>query len=216
MLRGILFDLDDTLTDRTKSIDKLAPEFARHFHLDRLGVPEDQIVQCIRAGDGNGYAMREALCRHLQASFPWMPAPGIDELVAFWKDRFPANNVEREGVTSTLRELRDRGLELGIISNGAPTQQVKIDAMKIRPFFSVVLVSEEIGIRKPDRRIFDMALQKLGLAASEVIFVGDNPELDVAGAIAAGIRPIWLKCREEPAPHGVPCIASFDQLISLL
>jgi putative hydrolase of the HAD superfamily len=216
MLRGVLFDLDDTLTDRARSIERLAPEFGRKFGLDRLGVADADTVACIRAGDGNGYATRQALCEHLRTNLLGAEAPSVEELVAFWKERFPACNVEREGATPMLRELRGRGLKLGIISNGAPTQQVKIDAMRIRDFFSVVLISDEVGVKKPDAQIFEMGLEGLGLSASDVVFVGDNPELDVAGAIGVGIRPIWLKCREEEEPQGVETITSLAELVRLL
>ncbi len=109
--------------------------------------------------------------------------------------------------------------EAGVISNGSTdSQNTKLDVMGVRHLFSVVLISEEVGIRKPDPRIFRMCLEKLGLNPSEAIFVGDNPVLDVAGATAVGIRAIWLNCRGiEPTPD-VPCperITSFDQVVAL-
>lgn len=215
-LRGVLFDLDDTLTDRARSIDKFAPEFARRFGLDRAGIGIETIVRCIREGDGNGYATRERLGEHLRSKLRWEDVPSVEELAAFWRENFPRCNVEREGVTATLRELQRRGLVLGLISNGAPTQHVKIDVMGLRAFFSVVIVSDDVGIKKPDRRIFEMALDGLGLGASEVVFVGDNPELDIAGATGAGIRAIWLKCREEKPPDkDVECITSFGELLRI-
>jgi putative hydrolase of the HAD superfamily len=103
-----------------------------------------------------------------------------------------------------------------VITNGALTQHVKLDVLGIRPMLSVILVSDELGIKKPDPRIFAMALDKLGLLASEVTFVGDNPELDIAGAQSARIRPIWLKCRDETPPENTECITAFDQLLAIL
>jgi HAD superfamily hydrolase (TIGR01549 family) len=215
ILRGVLFDLDDTLTDRSRSIKKFAPELVRRFDLDRSEMAPSEIVRCIEDGDGNGYATRERLCEHLRLWLPWKEVPSMEELAAFWRENFPRCNVEREGVTATLRELQRRGLKLGVISNGAPTQHVKIDVMGLRPFFSVVIVSDDVGIKKPDPRIFRMAMEKLGLDASEVIFVGDNPELDIAGARGVGIRAIWLKCREEKAPENAQSITAFDQLLPI-
>lgn len=90
--------------------------------------------------------------------------------------------------------------------------------MGVRSFFSVVLISEDVGIQKPEARIFQLGLDRLGVAASEAIFVGDNPELDVAGARAAGIRAVWLNCRDEQPPDDVACpeiISSIDQVIGL-
>jgi putative hydrolase of the HAD superfamily len=214
-LRAVLFDLDDTLTDRARSIERLAPIFADHFRSQLEDAQCDQIIRCIQAADGGGYASREELCSHLQSSLPWRKPPSAEELVAFWRTNFPRCNVERADVTPLLNALHGRGLKLGVISNGAMTQYVKLDALGVRPFLSVTLISDEVGIKKPDPRIFQMALDTLDVAASETIFVGDNLLLDVAGARAVGIRPIWLNCENRPAPAGVESITAFEQLLPL-
>jgi putative hydrolase of the HAD superfamily len=60
--------------------------------------------------------------------------------------------------------------------------------------FDVVLISEEEGIRKPDARIFDRARERCGVDhPSEAMFVGDHPEVDVAGAHAAGMVAVWKR-----------------------
>jgi len=90
--------------------------------------------------------------------------------------------------------------------------------MGIRPLFSVVLISEEVGIKKPDARIFRMGLEKFEVTAPEAIFVGDNPALDVAGPMAVGIRAIWLNWRGSELPVEVSCperITSIDQVVGL-
>ena len=60
-------------------------------------------------------------------------------------------------------------------------------------FFDVVLISEAEGVRKPDRAIFARALERCGVAPADAIFVGDHPEVDVAGARAAGMVPVWKR-----------------------
>jgi len=90
--------------------------------------------------------------------------------------------------------------------------------MGIRPLFSVILISEEVGIKKPDPRIFLMALEKLGMLASEVIFVGDNPRLDVTAPATVGIRAIWLNCRGQEPPTDVECaerITALDEMLGI-
>jgi putative hydrolase of the HAD superfamily len=218
-LRAVLFDLDDTLTDRARSIDRLVPEFSNHFGDDLANNDLDEIRNCIHTGDDGGYASRENLGTHLQSSLRWRHIPSVEQLVAFWRDRFPRCNVERTGVTSTLQTLHSRGLKLGVISNGSiSSQYTKLEVLGIRSLFSVILISEEVGIKKPDARIFQMALEKLGLPASEAFFVGDNPVLDVAASRAVGLRGIWLNCRDDPPPKDIPCpesITSFDEVIGL-
>jgi putative hydrolase of the HAD superfamily len=218
-LRAVLFDLDDTLTDRSRSIERLAGRFLERFGLDLAGCEIEEVIREIREGDRGGYAPREDLGAHLQSSLPWRKSPSVESLVDFWRGNFPRCNVERSGVSSTLQTLHQHGLKLGVISNGSTdSQNTKLEVMGIRSLFSAVLISEEVGIKKPDPRIFRMGLEKLGVNASEAIFVGDNPLLDVAGATAVGIRAIWLNCRRVDPPADVLCperIASFDQVAEL-
>jgi HAD superfamily hydrolase (TIGR01509 family) len=218
-LRAVLFDLDDTLTDRSRSIERLASGFLERFGPDLAGCELDELIRAIHAGDRGGYAPREELAAHLQSSLPWRKAPGVKFLVDFWRANFPRSNVERSGVTSTLQTLHQCGFKLGVISNGSTdSQNTKLEVMGIRSLFSVVLISEEVGIKKPDSRIFRMGLEKLGVNPSEAIFIGDNPLLDVAAATAVGIRAIWLNCRGVELPADVHCperITSFDQVVGL-
>jgi putative hydrolase of the HAD superfamily len=219
LLRAVLFDLDETLTDRGRSIERFAAEFCRRFGEDLEPCGVHEIGQCIHAGDGGGYATREEFANHLQSSLRWRRVPSVQQLIAFWRDRFPRCNVERSGVTPTLQTLHHRGLKLGIISNGSiSSQYTKLDVMGIRSLFSVILISEEVGIKKPDGRIFQMALDKLELLPSEAIFVGDNPVLDVAGSRAVGLRGVWLNCRGDEPPTDIACperITSFEQVIGI-
>jgi putative hydrolase of the HAD superfamily len=216
-IRAVLFDLDDTLTDRDRSIERIAVEFSERFRADLENCEESEIRRCIHAGDNGGYAKREDLGAHLQSALPWRRAPSASELIAFWRDRFPRCNVERLGVSPTLQALHRRGLKLGVVSNGSiSSQYTKLDVLGIRSLFSVILISEEIGIKKPDPRIFRMALEKLDVLSSEAIFVGDNPALDIAGARAVGLRAIWLNCRGEQTPKEMPqldLIASVHEVI---
>lgn len=120
-------------------------------------------------------------------------------------------------VLSTMKRLRDHGVKLGIITNGTMgIQDTKIDALGVRELMDVILVSEREGLRKPHGEIFQRALDLLAVPASEAWFVGDNPDVDVAGAYAAGLRAFW---RQSPGPAPrVPCetIQSLDELLPLV
>jgi putative hydrolase of the HAD superfamily len=216
-IRAVLFDLDDTLTDRERSIERLAPELLERFRDDLEPCEIDEICHCIHAGDNGGYATREHLGAHLRSALRWTHPPSVEQLVTFWRDRFPRCNVERVGVSPMLQSLHSRGLKLCVVSNGSISSQYpKLDVMGIRSLFSAILISEEVGIKKPDAQIFRMALEKLDVFPSEAIFVGDNPALDIAGARAVGMRAIWLNCRGEQSPIEIPCpemITSFDEVV---
>src|SRR4029450_665152 len=70
-------------------------------------------------------------------------------------------------------------------------QEAKISRLGVSGLMDVVLISEREGVRKPDAEIFHRALGRLGVSPSDAWFVGDNPEDDVAGAAAAGLRSFW-------------------------
>jgi putative hydrolase of the HAD superfamily len=82
---------------------------------------------------------------------------------------------------------------LGIVSNFDRRLYPVLEELGIRRFFETVTISSELGVEKPDRRIFEAALGGLGVGARETIFVGDDPEQDWAGAEAAGMRVYRLQ-----------------------
>lgn len=91
-----------------------------------------------------------------------------------------------------MRALMGR-FKLGLMTNGAPdVQRVKIAGSKLARYFDIVLVSGEIGIGKPAARIFELALNRLGVAARDALMIGDSLNRDVGGAKNAGIASIWL------------------------
>jgi HAD superfamily hydrolase (TIGR01549 family) len=91
---------------------------------------------------------------------------------------------------------------LAVISNydHAPYIQTLLHRWDLDRYFKVVIVSEAVGIKKPDPGIFRLALEKTGLGPEEVIHVGDSVADDVAGAIASGITPVLIKRSEKE--HG--------------
>lgn len=84
-------------------------------------------------------------------------------------------------------------VRLGIVSNfdHAPTVREVLRRDRLEEFFDVMVVSDEVGWRKPHRVMFETALQRLEVSAGEALFVGDNYELDVLGATQAGLAAAW-------------------------
>lgn len=93
-------------------------------------------------------------------------------------------------VTACLRGLKRRGLTLGVISNWDSGLEDLLRRVGLLPYFDDVVSSAVVGYRKPDPVIFELALERAGVAATQAVHVGDLPEADGNGASAAGIRPI--------------------------
>jgi HAD superfamily hydrolase (TIGR01662 family) len=94
----------------------------------------------------------------------------------------------------TLAELRARGYGLGLITNRDNVEHFHelLDAVELRSHFDMTLASGEVGVRKPQPGIFDIALSRMGALASQSIYVGDNYWADVVGAQDAGVTPVLL------------------------
>ena len=96
---------------------------------------------------------------------------------------------------------------LALLSNFThpPAVDRILTRLRIRPFFDEVLVSGQIGIRKPHPAVFAELTRRLGHAAEDIIFVGDELQADIVGAQNAGLRTVWMTYRqklERPSPLG--------------
>ncbi len=94
------------------------------------------------------------------------------------------------GLIPLLDELSSRGLPMAIVSNWAPSLPKFLDHHGFTRYFDPIVYSAQDGIHKPDHRIFQRALDGLGIPAERAIFIGDNPELDIAPARKMGMRAI--------------------------
>jgi len=109
--------------------------------------------------------------------------------------------------SAALAELRRRGYRLGLVSNtpwGTPDYlwTGQLERFGLVRFFEVTCFSSDVGFRKPDPRIFQAALKPLGVPPARAVFVGDEPEADIAGARGAGLASVWVDRhhRRPPSP----------------
>jgi FMN phosphatase YigB (HAD superfamily) len=154
-------------------------------YVDECGVPPDR---------------RDEAHRHLDSEF-------AD--AALWADPVPGS---REG----LQALADAGVRLGIVSNAdgmMGPRLAQLELCQVGPGIGVdiecVVDSGNVGVMKPDPRIFQAAIDLLGLEPNQVWYVGDMPAIDVVGARRAGIRPYLMD------PLGLHLGASYDRISSL-
>jgi len=96
------------------------------------------------------------------------------------------------GVREALGRLREHGFRLAVVSNSEGTVEAMLVETGLRDLFEVVVDSAVVGVSKPDPRIFQIALDCLGVSAADALMVGDSPSADVGGAQAAGIRAALL------------------------
>jgi putative hydrolase of the HAD superfamily len=109
------------------------------------------------------------------------------------------NWVLEDDAIPTLEMLRERGCRLGMISNTSDDKNVQqlVDRWELRPYFESIITSAGCGIRKPDERVFRLALDHFGVPPEATAMVGDTLEADILGANQIGIRSIWITRRVE-------------------
>jgi putative hydrolase of the HAD superfamily len=192
--RAILFDLDCTLTDRRASLAKYVGIFVDRFRDQLRDVDEELILEKFARFDQFGYLPRAQCWGHLLENLAWNRLPLLEELDGVWDRHWPGCAIAAAGAVVVLHQLCDAGFVLGMITNGKTLmQQRKIEHLGIGRFMKLMLISEAVGIAKPQRGIFDHACGMLGFSAGEVWFVGDHPINDAIGAKNAGMVDVWLR-----------------------
>ncbi len=191
-IKAVLFDLDDTLNDRPACWKRFLAHLQSSSHFD--GQDLDTAHALILAEDRGGFREKEELFGILASSLQWKTPIDATRLEAIWRDAFPSCMAPREGLIETLTTLKKKKkLKIGIVSNGeAVMQNAKIDALGIRKLVDVISVSETLGMKKPDRAIFDATLAPMKVLPEQALYVGDHPEFDIVAAAAMGMRTAWM------------------------
>ena len=128
------------------------------------------------------------------------------ELFTWGLATYPAKFTLDARVAKGLIALRENGWKLGIVTNGTTAvQHAKVDQVGLRAYVDFVLDSDSAGARKPDRRIFEVAAEGLGVELGpHGWMVGDNHANDIVGGHRAGLRTIWLPHRaDQPVDEAV-------------
>ncbi|MFG3145318.1 HAD family hydrolase [Streptomyces sp. NPDC048243] len=179
-----LFDLDNTLIDRSAGLENWACGFVRSRSLPQ----GTESIICERLRDR---AHPEDLA-DLRATLGLCDAPG--DLWHEYVDGVARSVRCFPGASEGLEALRAEGWTLGMATNGAgDIQRAKLAATGLAPLFDGICVSGEAGVRKPERGLFEAAAAECGVSlGAGGWMVGDNPETDMHGATAAGLRTVWV------------------------
>jgi len=200
MVKGVLFDLDGTLFDRDSAVRAACAAQYRAFEGVLGGIEPERYVARLVELDDHGHADKRTVFGTLVRELGLDSALG-DTLAGHFREVYPTVGAPFPDALSTLRELRERGFAIGLVTNGgAEAQAAKVRRLGLEPFLDATLISEREGLRKPDHRLFELALSRIGVAAEHAWHVGDHPMADVAGAHAAGITAVWRYVPYWPEP----------------
>jgi len=197
-MKAVLFDLDNTILDRTRSLELyLAWEADEHLSLSYDDC--ERYIEKFIELDANGILAKEKVYAELKTQFDLQQFT-VAELTQTYRTQFGRFSCEKRHAADAVRMLKSHGLKTGIISNGkSPFQEDKLADLGMADDFDTVIVSEAVGVRKPDPAIFTLACDNLGVSAEESVFVGDNPVADIEGANNVGMFSVFIPSRYYPA-----------------
>lgn len=217
-IKAIIFDLDNTVLDRTSTFSQFTNLFLNTYfnHLESTQEVFDRIIFL----DQDGYKDKNELFSELIEELPWKAMPQHHELLEFYKTEYVKSAVLMNEAREVITYLRKK-YKTGLITNGKTSIQYgKMDTLGIRDHFDLIIVSEEAGVKKPDPRIFELALDGLHLRPEECIYIGDHPVNDIEGAAKIGMETIWIKVnqpwKDELMARPLYSIEELNELLELL
>jgi HAD superfamily hydrolase (TIGR01509 family) len=224
-VRAILFDFGHTLVDFKRTQDALHAAYhqirARIEAVAYMEVPElldlvERVAGGVDSMVAESYEQRRmeevAQAELLRRAFSGigfdLPEDVMDHIVALDHSAYSNSITVEPEVLATLERLRQAGYPMGLVSNISLRPDLMrddLDRMGLGRYLDATVFSSEVGVRKPDPRIFQEALERLGVEPGETVFVGDRLYDDVSGAQAAGMRAVHTRqFRQEDDPDYAP------------
>lgn len=173
VIKWIFFDVGSTLVDETEAYDHRARDIIAGTDITFQEFDDMRIALARQGLDGNSAAIKHF---------------GLTKTPWHSEDEVPYPDAK-----STLAALIQMGYKLGIIANQKLGTAERLENWGLRQYFDVIVSSAEIGYAKPDKRIFEKALEMAGCTARESVMVGDRLDNDMIPAKALGMRTVWIK-----------------------
>ncbi|TWR28208.1 noncanonical pyrimidine nucleotidase, YjjG family [Mucilaginibacter achroorhodeus] len=202
--RHIFFDLDHTIWDFDKNAEETLQELYGTYELQEVGVDSAEVFietytrhnHTLWAQYHLGLITKDALreARFKSTFLELGLAP--DKIPANFEDAYvklcPTKTNLFPHAHETLRYLQDK-YTLHLISNGfKDSQALKLDGCNLGGYFKNLIISEDVGVNKPDPRIFDHAVKTAGATIEESVMIGDSIEADIRGAMGVGMDAIYF------------------------
>lgn len=209
--RVVLCDLDDTLFDHSGATRAAlasvrdASSYFREWTLDVLDLRHRELLEMfhleVLAGRMAIDAARIERFRQLlvEAAVP-SPMTIAPDVAAHYRSAYEGHWQPVAGALALLRAISDGGSQAVVVTNSTVAEQrLKVDLCGFAPWIAALVTSEEVGVAKPDPRIFVDALARVGAQPGEAVMFGDVWATDIEGALASGVRPVWFNRMGAPS-----------------
>lgn len=192
MIRAILFDLDNTLFARDAAFCRYASRLLERREIDSAKRADvlQRMLETDRKHQHRSFDAYGSETTGVCPELGW----STEEYLADYLPGLLAEARPQADVQSMLCALKPL-YSMGIITNGGSLRQRdKMRRIEILDFFEprTILISEEVGARKPDPLIFQTALNVIATDPNEVLFCGDDPRCDISGARNMGMKTCWI------------------------
>jgi len=224
MFRWVFFDLFDTLV----VVDENTYYEGKRESAELVGLDPDKFMEAWRSTSEDALVgkLRDpfqratatlkilgAEDRSLSAKIAMYDIEVLQRCVSFY-----------DGATETLAALRDLGFSLALLSNATATTAFVVSSLHLRDRFDQLVLSYEIGCRKPDPKFFEKALERTGAVPGEALFIGDGANRELDAAAEAGLRTLRITHpvkahsfmnKETLSSSGHREVRSFGELLAL-
>jgi len=219
--KAVLFDLDDTLFDHYHSLQAgLAVLQAKYqslktWPLEHLTNTYIELLEALHLQVLQGLVTKDqARIRRIQGFFlKYDQSLSLTEArstARLYRKTYQAARQPVPGAVALLKHLRGSA-RIGVITNNTSLEQhEKLEACGFTPWLDALVISEEVGVTKPDPAIFEIALKKLDCNPDQAVMVGDSWKVDILGARQAGIRPVWFNRFGSACPDQTMMIDSLE------
>ncbi len=219
MIKAAIFDLDETLLNRDKAIEQMFLMILDKCYEDVKHSVKDEMLKKFKEYDKEsyGYNDKTKVFESFFDEFPPKYRLPRNDIQDFWNINFPHCFTINPNTINIVNTLKMQ-VKVAIITNGSTQRQkAKIINTNLNSCFEIIIISEEVGFSKPDKRIFELALNKLNVKPEDALFVGDDIEKDIGGCQNANIKGIWFNPHMNKNDTDIKPYAevnSFDGLLS--
>jgi putative hydrolase of the HAD superfamily len=200
-IRGVLFDIGDTLFGASHLMGRALEETA--MTLSRRGIIPYKHAFCAAYREvdqgtqgcavSHLYSSLDVVRRACRASGLEPSARLVGGFLARYRQAVRNGIRPKPGLVDFFRWLRNRRYRIGVVTDGTTVEQIEqLFRLGVLDFVDVMVTSEEIGLEKPDPRVFAAAASRLGLAYDRILMAGDSLERDIAGAQRAGMASVLV------------------------
>jgi putative hydrolase of the HAD superfamily len=226
VIKHIFFDLDHTIWDFDRNAQETLLELYEVYQLKALGLDcsttfietytanNHRLWQKYHLGEITKETLRQERFKTTFLSLGIAPEAVPHQFEDDYVKISPTKTNLFEGANKVLAYLQKK-YKLHIISNGfKETTLTKMELSKLNPYFSQVIISEDVGVNKPNELIFKYALEKAAATKTDSIMIGDSLEADIRGAQDFGLPAIFFNPLKVPKPDDVSWqIHSLEELM---